>query len=192
MKTSDFFVLVDLDRKEVIGKIQKLPENWMNIAGLPSIPKEELENLEWAGHASLGWFKLDSCKIPSLICSDENLELNKRTLKFLVGQERKKLENYKLSYKGLMLSADLKTRMGLFLKLHGKGRKELGEVFIKGRDSIKAFDADELEKVHSYVVGFIDSLDSWESSLHQKIDKAKDLRNLLLIDTSFSSKHDLL
>lgn len=47
MNLNKFYVLVDTEQKIVIDKIQRLPENWKNIAGLPGLTDEEICDLKW-------------------------------------------------------------------------------------------------------------------------------------------------
>ena len=41
----NFYVFVDNENKLILDKIQKLPENWRNIAGLPGLSDEEIREL---------------------------------------------------------------------------------------------------------------------------------------------------
>ena len=84
MNLTNFYVLVDTETNQVIDKIQKLPQNWQNIAGLPGLSDEELCDLKWAGHHNLGWISIHSEKIEEYTSSTENLELNKNAFKFLI------------------------------------------------------------------------------------------------------------
>jgi hypothetical protein len=63
MHLTNFYVLVDTETKQIINKIQKLPENWKNIAGLPGLSDEELCDLKWAGQHNYGWINIHSEKI---------------------------------------------------------------------------------------------------------------------------------
>ena len=46
MNLDELYVLVDTRQKIVIDKIQKLPENWKNIAGLSGLTDEQLSDFK--------------------------------------------------------------------------------------------------------------------------------------------------
>ena len=73
----NFYVLVDTQEKAILDKIQELPENWRNIAGLPGLSDEELRDLKWAGWDNLGWINISSVEMLEYQSSPENLEMNK-------------------------------------------------------------------------------------------------------------------
>ena len=77
MHLNDFYVLVDIEKKIVIDKIQTLPLNWANISGLSNYDDEKLSNLTWAGHKNLGWINIKSTSIKHFSSCSENLNLNK-------------------------------------------------------------------------------------------------------------------
>ena len=89
MNLDELYVLVDTRQKLVIDKIQKLPENWKNIAGLPGLTDEQISNLKWAGYEDYGWIRLNSPSLNDYQSSPENLELNKNTFKKLVSNFKK-------------------------------------------------------------------------------------------------------
>jgi hypothetical protein len=89
MNLNDFYVLVDTETQLIIDKIQKLPLNWKNIAGLPGLTDEQLCNLKWAEHHNLGWINIRSELIKKYKFSKENLELNKNTFKDLIKNIRR-------------------------------------------------------------------------------------------------------
>ena len=113
---NDFYILVDTEKKKIIDKIQKLPKNWKNISGIPRLTDEELCDLTWAGQINLGWINLKSNLIREYYSDDENLELNKNTLKNLISEIRKDKESKPVIYKGIRINTDEKTRYSLMIK----------------------------------------------------------------------------
>lgn len=115
-KEDKLYVLVDLNEKLILGKIEKLPENWRNIAGLYNLSEEKLSDLGWSGNEGCGWIEINSPKIKDYECSSENLRLQKRTFKELVSKIRKEKEGKFISYKGVRINPNEKTRYSLFVK----------------------------------------------------------------------------
>jgi hypothetical protein len=116
MILNKYYVLVDTRQKLVIDKIQKLPENWKNIAGLPGLTDEQISDLKWAGYEDYGWIRLNSPSLNGYQSSPENLELNKNTFKKLISNFKKQKILDGIEYQGIKFTADEKTRYSLFIK----------------------------------------------------------------------------
>lgn len=116
MRLNDYFVLVDIKNKIVIDKLQKLPKNWQNIAGLSGLSDQQLADLSWSGNENIGWIRINSEKIKEYKSSPENLNLNKNILKELVSLFRYQNQIKQIKYNDAIIKADEKTRYSLFIK----------------------------------------------------------------------------
>lgn len=106
MNPCEYYVLVDFELNQIIDKIQKLPENWNNICGLPRLTDTELSNLEWAGHKNLGWINFCSESITKYKFSNENLELNKNQIKSIISSIRDKKQQEPIEYKEKLVKSN--------------------------------------------------------------------------------------
>jgi hypothetical protein len=179
MNLSDFYILVDTENKEVIDKFQKLPKNWKNIAGLPGLSDEKLEDLKWAGHHNLGWINLSSPKIKDFKMSPENLELNKNTLKDLISEQRKEQQNNPIEYKGAKFKTNLKTRFSLFLIKSSEKQK----INFKCINGYFAFTHKDIVEVYNIIEDKIQKYFDDEMKLYQKIDECRSILDLTKINT---------
>lgn len=179
MNLNDFYVLVDTENKEVIDKIQKLPKNWKNIAGLPGLSDEKLKDLKWAGHHNLGWINILSPKIKDFKMSPKNLELNKNTLKDLISEKRKEEKDNTFEYKTAKFKTDVETRFSLFL-LKNSNRKEVNFKCVNG---YYKFSLVEISEVYNLIENKIQSLFDDEMSIYDQIDKCKSFLELVKINT---------
>lgn len=179
MNLSDFYVLVDTKKKEVIDKIQKLPKNWKNIAGLPGLSDEKLEDLEWAGHHNLGWINIRSPQIGEYISSEENLILNKNTLKVLISELRKDYQNHPIEYKTAKFKTDIKTRYTLFLKKNSN----LSSINFKCINGYYTFTHNEIDEIYELIENQIQKYFDDEMSIYDQIDKCKSFLELVKINT---------
>ena len=179
MDLNDFYVLVDTENKEIIDKFQKLPKNWKNISGLPGLSDEELEDLKWAGHHNLGWISLKSSKIKEFKMSQENLELNKNTLKDLVSQKRKEEQNIPIKYRKSKIKTDIKTRYSLFL-LKNSNQKEINFKCINGYFT---FSQEEISEIFNLIESKIQKCFNEEMKIYQKIDSCLSISDFSKINT---------
>lgn len=179
MNLNDFYVLVDTESKEVIDKIQKLPQNWKNIAGLPGLSDEKLEDLKWAGHHNLGWINIFSPKIKDFKMSPENLELNKNTLKVLISEKRKEDQDTIIEYKTARFKTDIETRYSLFL-IKNSNQKEVNFKCVNG---YYRFTLAEISEVYNLIENKIQSLFDEEMKIYSQIDSCLNLEQLSKINT---------
>lgn len=179
MNLNDFYVLVDTESKEIIDKIQKLPQNWKNIAGLPGLSDEKLEDLKWAGHHNLGWINIFSPKIKDFKTSPENLELNKNTLKDLISEKRKEKEDTVIEYKTAKFKTDIETRCCLFL-IKNSNKKDVNFKCLNG---YYKFTLTEISEVYKLIENKIQSLFDKEMEIYSRIDSCSTLEQLLKINT---------
>jgi hypothetical protein len=174
-----FYVLVDKELKEIIDKIQKLPQNWKNIAGLPGLSDEELCNLKWAGHSNLGWISIRSKKIKEYSSSQENLELNKNEFKSLITQLRKEKQTEIIEYQGAKLKSDTNTLYSLFL-LHKKK-----EVNYKCTNGYHTFTSLQIQELYDMIDANIQKWFDWEMNVYSQIDACRSISDFLNVNYDF-------
>jgi hypothetical protein len=176
---NNFYILVDTEKKIVIDKIQKLSQNWKNIAGLPGLSDEELRDLKWAGHSNLGWINIRSKEIKEYSSSQENLELNKNEFKSLITQLRKEKQSETIEYQGAKLKSDTNTLYSLFL-LHKKK-----EVNYKCIDGYHTFTSSQICELYDIIDTNIQKWFDWEMNVYSQIDVCKNISDFLNVNFSF-------
>lgn len=176
---NDFYILVDTEKKIIIDKIQKLPYNWKNIAGLPGLSDDEIRDLKWAGHSNLGWINIRSSEIKEYSCSVENLELNKNTFKDLISNIRKEKQSESIEYQGAKVKSNTKTLYSLFL-LHNK--KKVNYKCINGYHTFTSLQICELYDIlESNMQKWFD----WEMNVYSQIDACKSIFDFLNVNYDF-------
>ena len=176
---NNFYVLVDTESKQVIDKIQKLPENWKNISGLSRLSDEELCDLKWAGHHNLGWVNIHSERIKEYFSSQENFELNKNIFKLLITNIRKEEELEPIEYKGAKIKADLKSELSLFLL------KENNQVNFKCINGYHTFNSQEISEILDSIQSRRQYLFNREKEIYENIDKCISIENFVDIKYDF-------
>lgn len=176
MNLNDFYVLVDIETNTVIDKIQKLPENWKNIAGLTGLSNSKLENLNWAGHHNLGWINIKSKNIQKFHCSPETLELNKNELKIIVSKIRKNTQSEPIKYKNALLKVDIKTRYSLEII------KNKNEVNYKCLNGYHTFNSVDLREICAIIDKQIQKYFDIEKNIYEQIDKCSSISDFLNIN----------
>jgi hypothetical protein len=179
MHLTNFYVLVDTETKQIINKIQKLPENWKNIAGLPGLSDEELCDLKWAGQHNYGWINIHSEKIKEYTSSTENLELNKNTFKFLISELRKERQSQPIEYQGAKLKSNIKTWNSLSLL---KGKEKVNYKCINGYFTFTSLQITEIcAKIESQIQNYFDN----EMKIYQQIDACQSISDFFNTTYSF-------
>lgn len=176
MEINNFYVLVDISKKEIIDKMQILPENWSNISGLNVLNDEKLKNLEWAGHPNLGWISIFSKDIKYYNCSSDNLELQKNEIKFLISKLRKKNQKEIIFYKNFKINPDIKTKIALF------SLKDYDEVNFKCIDKYATFKKADIQNISREIQNQYQKYFDIEKKLYEKIDRCNNLIDLLTIN----------
>lgn len=176
MEIINFYVLVDTLKKEVIDKLQVLPENWNNISGLNVLSDEKLKSLEWAGHPNLGWINLHSQDIRHYKCSPDNLQLQKNEIKFLISKLRKEKQKEPIVYKNFKIKSDIKTKIALF------SLKDCDRVNFKCIDKYASFDKIDIQNIYKEIQNQYQKYFDIESKLYEKIDQCKNLSDFLNIN----------
>jgi len=178
-KIDDFYILVDTEKKLVIDKIQKLPQNWKNIAGLPGLSDEQLRDLKWAGYSNLGWINIRSKEIKEDSSSQENLELNKNEFKSLITQFRKEKQSESIEYQGAKLKSDTTTLYSLFLLRH----KE--KVNYKCINGYYVFTSLQINELYGIMESNIEKWFDWEMSVYSQIDACQSVFDFLNVNYDF-------
>lgn len=179
MKLNNFYVLVDTHKKIVIGNIQKLPENWQNIAGLPGLSDEQLSDLEWAGHEHLGWINIHSERIKYYTSSPENLELNKNTFKRLVTEIRKEKQESPIYYQNAKLKVDNQTLYALFV---------LREKFIvnfKCLNGYHTFNSEQIKELYGIIDSNVQRYFDIEANIYRQIDACQCISDFFNVNYDF-------
>jgi hypothetical protein len=179
MNLTDFYVLVDNHQKIIIDKVQKLPQNWKNIAGLPGLSDKELSNLDWAGLTNFGWISISSNKIKEYYSPPENLELNKNTLKQLISEIRIEKQETEIKYKNIQLKLDQKSINWFFYKKIQKSSR----VNFKIHNKFYTFTSYEISEICDIIERHIQNCFDWEMRIYNQIDacnKISDFLNIIL------------
>jgi hypothetical protein len=181
MNQSEFYILVDTEKKETIDKFQKLPQNWKNISGLPGLSDQELEDLKWAGHYNLGWINLNSTKLKEFKFSQDNLQLNKNNLKNLVSKKRKEVQNTLIDFKGAKFKINNKTRLSLFLLKNSKKEK----INFKCINEYRSFSVIEICEIFEFLENKSQELFDLEMQIYEKIDNCETIKDLSKLNLEF-------
>jgi hypothetical protein len=179
MNLNDFYVLVDTEQKLVIDKIQKLPENWKNIAGLPGLSDEELCDLKWSGNDRLGWVNIHSEKIKEYTASLENLELNKNTFKNLITQIRKEKQESSIEYRGAKIKSDNKTLYSLYLL------RDKSNVNFKCLNGYYTFNSNQIKEIYDIIDTNIQKFYNIEMAIYQQIDSCQSVSDFFNVNYDF-------
>lgn len=176
---NNFYVLVDTEKKIVIDKIQKLPENWRNIACLPRLCDDELKDLKWAGNDNIGWINIHSLEIKEYSCSLENLELNKNTFKDLISNIRKENQSNPIEYQGAQIKSNTKTLYSLFLL------REKDFVNFKCINGYYTFTSAQIQELYGIIESNMQKWFDWEMNAYAQIDACKSVANFLNVNYDF-------
>jgi hypothetical protein len=171
-----FYVLVDTESKIIIDKIQKLPLNWKNIAGLNNLQDKELSNLKWAGYHNIGWIAIQSEDIRNYSCSEENLNLNKNEFKKLISTIRKEHQDIPIEYQNIKIKCNIKTLYSLFLFQ----KKE--NVNYKCLNGYKTLTNSQINELYVIVEENIQKMFDWEMKVFFQIDKCKTIYDFLTVN----------
>lgn len=171
-----FYVLVDNEKKIVTNKIQRLPENWCNISGLPGLTDDQLKNLDWAGHKHIGWINIKSQDLKNYSSSSENLELNKNTFKTLVTKIRKENQYGIVEYNGVKIKSNIKTLYSLYLS---QTKEKINYKCINGYHT---FTQNEIKELYVIIETYIQKWFDWEMYVYKQIDECKNISDFLVIE----------
>jgi putative methionine-R-sulfoxide reductase with GAF domain len=174
-----FYVLVDKELKEIIDKIQRLPKNWKNIAGLSGLSDEELGDLEWAGHKNIGWINIHSEELKNFSFSVENLNLNKNEFKTLVSNFRKENQAEPLKYYDAQIKTNVETQMTLLLL------KEKSKVNFKCINGYYMFTSKEISEIYDLIDKKIEYLFNREKEIYDNIDQCSSLCDFVNVNYDF-------
>jgi hypothetical protein len=181
----NFYVLVDPQNKIVLDKVQELPENWRNIAGLPGLSDEELRDLKWAGWDNLGWINIRSSEMFDYESSPENLEMNKLTLKVLVTEKVNQKKEGLLLYKEILIPTDSETRLELLI-LKERARQNPEKTFVlKIRFQYYQFPAEDIINISNLIEDYNESCNLWEMEVYSQIESCQSIADFSNINYDF-------
>lgn len=179
---NDLYVLVDKQSKTIIDHAQSLPENWRNIHGLPAHNDEELSDLSWAGHETLGWICLNNPEILEYNYDSQWLEFSKSKIKKIIATQRWEKEVTLITIDNDRIQTDERTRLALFLK------RELAKQFPnknfawKFVDTYRTITGEELIKIADYLEWYIQKCFDIEVELCTRINLANTLEELISVN----------
>jgi hypothetical protein len=176
---NNFYILVDTEKKLVIDKIQKLPENWKNIAGLPGLSDSELRDLKWAEQYNLGWINIHSEEIKQYSSSPENLELNKNEFKSLITKLRKEKQSETVEYHGAKLKSNITTLYSLFLL---RSKEKVNYKCING---YYTFTSSQLHELYDILETNTQKWFDWEMNVYFQIDTCQNISDFLNVNYDF-------
>ena len=176
---SEFYVLVDTRDKIVIDKIQKLPQSWKNISGLPGLSDEELRDLTWAGWSNLAWINIKSEELRNFTSLKENLELNKNSFKSLISEIRKKQQSNTIEYQGAKLKSDTNTLYSLFLL------KDKPSVNFKCINGYYTFTSPQICELYDRMESNMQEWFDWEMNVYSQIDSCQSISDFLNVNYDF-------
>ena len=181
----NFYVLVDPQNKIVLDKIQELPENWRNIAGLPGLSDEELCDLKWAGWDNLGWINIRSPKIFDYESSPENLEMNKLNFKFLVTEKVNQKKESLLYYKQIHIPTDLETRLELLILKERSTQNPEKTFILKIRFQYHELSADDIINISNLIEDHNESCNLWEKEVYYQIESCQSIADFSKVNYDF-------
>jgi hypothetical protein len=181
----NFYVLVDPQNKIILDKVQELPENWRNIAGLPGLSDEELRDLKWAGWDNLGWINIRSPEMFDYKSSPENLEMNKLTFKTLVTEKVNEKKESLLAYKQVQIPTDVETRLELLILKERAAQNPEKTFIIKLRFKYYEFSAEDVINISNIIEDHNESCNLWESKVYYQIESCKSLADFSNINYDF-------
>lgn len=179
MNLNKFYVLVDTELKIVIDKIQKLPNNWKNISGLPGLTDEELCDLKWAGHHNLGWINIHSDLIKEYKSNSENLELNKNIFKKLIEEVRKEKQENPIYYEGAKIVPNTKTLYSLFLL------RDKPLVNFKCINGYYTFTSCQIKELYDIIDSHIQKYFNDEMNIYKQIDNCQCISDFFNVNYDF-------
>jgi hypothetical protein len=182
MNLNNLYVLVDIEKKLIIDKIQELPENWNNISGLRYLSENKIKCLDWSGNENLGWIKIKSNDIKKYSSSKETLELNKNHLKSLISKIRKEKQSEYINYDDAQIKTDLKTRCSLLLLINSNLEDDINFKCLNGYFSFNQEQLEDiLDKINSHIQKYFDI----EKNIFEQIDKCDSVQDFVSINCDF-------
>ncbi len=181
----NFYVLVDPQNKIVLDKIQKLPENWRNIAGLPGLSDEEICDLKWAGWDNLGWINISSSKMFDYKSSPDNLEMNKLTFKSLITEKVNEKRENLLSYKQIQIPTNLEIRLDLLI-LKERAKEMPQKIFtLKLRFKFYEFSSEDIINISNLVEDYHEYCSLLEKDVYSQIESCQSITDFPNVNYDF-------
>lgn len=175
---NEYYVLVDNHLKQVIDKIQKLPEYWKNISHLKNFSDEELKDLTWAGQPNIGWVSIKSEYIKEYRTSPENLELNKNQLKDIISKIVEEKIFSPIVFNQIKITPDDKTRYSFWIKRIQKVEK----FNCKINNQYYTFNSEQISDICDRIEQHIQEQIDFEMKIYEQIESCKNLQDFLNIN----------
>lgn len=166
---NDHYILVDKEENRIIGRIEKRPEDWQNIMGLSNYSDEEIYDLKWAGHDSVGFIKFTSTNLINYKCPPDTLLLNKTKSKEIVSEKLKELKYKSINYKNSIIKSDKESFNTLF------SIKDREYVNYKCSNGYFKFISSELNEIFDIMNSQIQKYFDYEMEIHNSIDECNSL-----------------
>lgn len=182
MNLNDLYVLVDIEKKLIIDKVQELPENWNNISGLKYLSEDKIKNLDWSGNKNLGWINIKSNDIKKYSFSKETLELNKNYFKSIISKIRKEKQLDPIRYNEALIQTDLKTRCALLLLINLGLDKDINFKCLNGYFS---FNLTQLKDILNAINNHIQKYFDIEKTIFDQIDKCDSVQDFINVNYIF-------
>lgn len=183
---NDLYVLVDKQSKTIIDHAQSLPENWRNIHGLPAHNDEELSDLSWAGHETLGWIRLNNPEVLEYNYDSEWLEFSKSKIKKIIATERWEKEVTIITIDSDRIQTDERTRLSLFLKRDIARQFPNKSFSWKFVDTYRIITGEELIKIADYLEWYVQTCFDIEVELCTRINLANNLEELINVNLNLN------
>lgn len=185
MTKNDFYVLVDTNSKQIVSKLEPLPEYWKNIAGLTNFSEEELKDLSWSGNVGLGWIKTTSELLNEYNSSVENLDLNKNHFKQIISDHFELKKEIGITYKNIRCPVNKDTIFDLNIKnLQAKQNPEKTFVY-KIINNYHTFSSEEIQELCNLVNEYDIELSLIEMNIFKQIEECSRVHDLSKINYDF-------
>lgn len=182
MKENDFYVLVDTRSKQVIGKLESLPEYWKNISGLSNFSEDELSDLSWSGNDGLGWIKVNSPLLSEYTSSPENLSLNKNQFKEIVCETTKIKKEIGITFNNIRFPIDKNIILDLNIKKLQADQYPDKTFVYKIYNQYYTFTAEEIKTITSLVNEYDIECSLWEMNIFNQIESCTSISDFININ----------
>lgn len=176
------YALVNLETKEVVDRLQPLPEYWENISQLGALEYEQVKNLEWAGHPNKGWISVNDPFFAECTCSEDNLNMNKLNLKVEIQNQMDMKRECLLKYKeyDIPFNQDVRVEFSI-LRTYAKDLRN-SYFPIKLRFQYYNFTGHEVLEIGDLLEKHNQDCNKLESSIYSQVDACANLADLTKIN----------
>lgn len=173
---NNVYILVDHEKREIVGQPIDLPENWRNIHGTNALSEEELYDLSWAGHQYIGLVKYNSKKISTYSYTEDWLDLAKQFFKVYIADKRWESQSKDLNFKAKFFKFDESGRSAMSFKLMTLGEGET--VNWKFKNGYKVLEGDEFKEMTRFANDYCQQCFDVEMEFQEKVNAADTLKDI--------------